>query len=135
MSRDLGFSDRVFGLGVGVFFIGYLALQIPGSLLAENWSARRTIAGSMVVWGSLTALTALVHTPGAALWGAIFAGAGRGELFSGGDGLFEPLVHPEGPGEGGEQFSGGGSAIVDDWIAGGGMVGYFGGAGRDRTDA
>ena len=36
MSRDLGFSDRVFGMGVGVFFIGYLALQIPGSLLAEN---------------------------------------------------------------------------------------------------
>jgi len=36
MSRDLGFSDRVFGLGVGVFFIGYLALQIPGSLLAER---------------------------------------------------------------------------------------------------
>jgi ACS family tartrate transporter-like MFS transporter len=63
MSRDLGFSDRVFGLGVGVFFVGYLALQIPGSLLAENWSARRTISGSMVVWGSLTALTALVHTP------------------------------------------------------------------------
>jgi ACS family tartrate transporter-like MFS transporter len=71
MSRDLGFSDRVFGLGVGVFFIGYLALQIPGSLLAENWSARRTIAGSMVVWGSLTALTALVHTP-VQLYGARF---------------------------------------------------------------
>ena len=53
----------MFGLGVGVFFIGYLALQVPGSLLAENWSARRTIAGSMVVWGSLTALTALVQTP------------------------------------------------------------------------
>ncbi len=63
MSRDLGFSDRVFGMGVGVFFIGYLALQIPGSLLAENWSARKTISGSLVLWGSLTALTALVHTP------------------------------------------------------------------------
>ena len=63
MSRDLGFSDRVFGLGVGVFFVGYLALQIPGSLLAENWSARKTISGSMVVWGSLTVLTAMVHTP------------------------------------------------------------------------
>src|ERR1035438_10041874 len=63
MSRDLGFSDRVFGLGLGVFFVGYLALQIPGSLLAENWSARKTISGSLVVWGSLTALTALVHTP------------------------------------------------------------------------
>jgi MFS transporter, ACS family, tartrate transporter len=63
MSRDLGLSDRVFGLGVGVFFIGYLALQIPGSLLAENWSARKTISGSLVLWGSLTALTAMVHTP------------------------------------------------------------------------
>jgi len=71
MSHDLGFSDRVFGLGVGVFFIGYLALQIPGSLLAENWSARKTISGSLVVWGSLTALTALVHSP-MQLYGARF---------------------------------------------------------------
>lgn len=63
MSRDLGFSDRVFGLGVGVFFIGYLVLQVPGSIVAENWSARKTISGSLVVWGSLTALTAMVHTP------------------------------------------------------------------------
>ncbi|MDP9051578.1 MAG: MFS transporter [Acidobacteriota bacterium] len=63
MSRDLGFSDRVFGYGVGVFFIGYLSLQIPGALLAERWSARQTIATSMVAWGSLTALTAMVHTP------------------------------------------------------------------------
>jgi ACS family tartrate transporter-like MFS transporter len=63
MSRDLGFSDRVFGLGAGVFFIGYLALQIPGALLAESWSARKTICVSMLAWGSLTALTATVHTP------------------------------------------------------------------------
>ena len=51
MSRDLGFNDNVFGLGVGVFFIGYLALQIPGALLAERWSARKTISGCMVLWG------------------------------------------------------------------------------------
>src|ERR1035437_3513188 len=63
MSRDLGVSDPGLGMGGGGFFIGYLALQVPGSLLAENWSARRTISGSMVVWGLLTALTALVHTP------------------------------------------------------------------------
>ena len=42
MSRDLGFSDSVFGFGVGVFFIGYLALQIPGALLVERWSARKS---------------------------------------------------------------------------------------------
>ena len=63
MSRDLGFSDRVFGFGVGVFFLGYLSLQIPGALLAERWSARKTICVSMFAWGSLTALTAMVHSP------------------------------------------------------------------------
>jgi len=63
MTRDLGFSDRVFGLGAGIFFISYVALQIPGALLVEHWSARRSIAAIMIAWGSLTVLTALVHTP------------------------------------------------------------------------
>jgi len=63
MSRELGFSDHVFGLGAGIFFISYLALQIPGALLVEQWSARRMISASMIAWGSLTVLTALVHTP------------------------------------------------------------------------
>jgi ACS family tartrate transporter-like MFS transporter len=63
MSRDLGFSDHVFGLGAGIFFISYLALQIPGALLVERWSARRMISATMIAWGSLTVLAALVHTP------------------------------------------------------------------------
>src|SRR6266436_1334208 len=63
MSRDIGFSDRVLGLGSGIFFISYVALQIPGALLVERWSARRMISATMIAWGSLTALTALVHTP------------------------------------------------------------------------
>src|SRR4029077_11549062 len=63
MSRDLGFSDRVFALGVGVFFLGYLALQVPGALLVERWSARVLISGTIILWGSITVLTGLVHTP------------------------------------------------------------------------
>ena len=63
MARDLRFSDRVFGMGAGIFFVGYVALQIPGALLVERWSARRVICLSMIAWGSMTALTALVHTP------------------------------------------------------------------------
>jgi ACS family tartrate transporter-like MFS transporter len=63
MSRDLGFSDRVFGLGAGIFFLSYVALQMPGALLVERWSARRMISATLIAWGSLTALTALVHTP------------------------------------------------------------------------
>src|SRR5450631_386399 len=51
MSRDLGFSDRVFGLGAGIFFVSYLALQVPGALLVECWSARRVISLTMIAWG------------------------------------------------------------------------------------
>ena len=63
MARDLGFNDHVLGMGIGIFFVSYVALQIPGALLVERWSARGMICVTMIVWGSLTALTALVHTP------------------------------------------------------------------------
>ncbi len=62
MSHDLQFSDRVFGLGAGIFFIGYVLLEIPGALIVERWSARRWIARIMVSWGIITALVGFVHT-------------------------------------------------------------------------
>jgi MFS transporter, ACS family, tartrate transporter len=81
MSRDLRFSDSVFGLGAGIFFISYVALHIPGALLAERWIARKLIATTMITWGSVTALTALVHTP-AQLYLARFAlGAAESAFF------------------------------------------------------
>src|SRR5579859_1151845 len=46
MSRELGFSDRVVGMGVGIFFISYVALQIPGAVLVERWSARKMISAT-----------------------------------------------------------------------------------------
>jgi MFS transporter, ACS family, tartrate transporter len=62
MPGDLGFNDRVVGLGAGVFFLGYFLLQIPGALIAERWSARRWIARIMILWGMLTLLMAFIHT-------------------------------------------------------------------------
>ena len=38
MSTDLGFSDRVYGLGVGMFYITYVLFEIPGAILVERWS-------------------------------------------------------------------------------------------------
>jgi MFS transporter, ACS family, tartrate transporter len=64
MSRDLHFSDRVFGLGAGIFFLGYILLQIPTALVVEHWGARRLIAGTMVIWGITSVLMALVRTSG-----------------------------------------------------------------------
>lgn len=83
MTRELGFSDRVFGLGAGVFFISYVALQIPGAILVERWSARRMISLTMIAWGSMTALTALVHTPSELYVARFLLGAAEAGFFPG----------------------------------------------------
>jgi MFS transporter, ACS family, tartrate transporter len=83
MSRDLGFSDRVLGMGMGIFFISYVALQIPGALLVERWSARRMISATMIAWGSLTALTALVQTPSQLYLARFVLGAAEAGFFPG----------------------------------------------------
>jgi len=83
MSRDLGFSDHVFAMGVGVFFLGYLALQVPGALLVERWSARRLISSTMILWGSITMLTGLVQTPAQLYFARFFLGLAEASFFPG----------------------------------------------------
>lgn len=64
MTRELGFSNSVFGFGGGIFFIGYFLLEIPGAVLAEVWSARKWIARILLTWGVLASATGLIHTVG-----------------------------------------------------------------------
>lgn len=60
MNRDLGFSAAVYGLGASLFFLGYLVFQLPANLMLQRFGARRLIATIMVVWGLVSASTALV---------------------------------------------------------------------------
>ncbi len=83
MKRDLGFSDSVTGLGLGVFFITYVALQIPGAMLVERWSARGMICTTMIMWGTMTALTPLVHTPAQLYAARLVLGAAEAGFFPG----------------------------------------------------
>ena len=62
MKGDLGFTDDIIGFGAGIFFIGYVALEIPGSILCEKWTARGWLARIMVSWGILAMLTGFIHT-------------------------------------------------------------------------
>jgi len=83
MKGDLGLSDSVFGTASGIFFIGYFALQIPGALLVERWSARFLLAITLVTWGALTTLTGFVHSAHQ-LYGARFLlGAAEAGFFPG----------------------------------------------------
>ena len=83
MTRDLNFSDRVFGLGAGIFFVGYVVFEIPGALLVERWSARKVIARILVTWGIVTVLVALVRTPGQFYAARFLLGAAEAGFFPG----------------------------------------------------
>lgn len=83
MKEDLQFSEEVFGLGLGIFFIGYLILEIPGALLVERWSARKWFARILITWGLLSALTAFVRTPGEFYAARFFLGVAEAGFFPG----------------------------------------------------
>ena len=55
MSSDLGFSESVYGLGAGLFFIGYFFLEIPSNFALARFGARIWIARILVIWGFISA--------------------------------------------------------------------------------
>ena len=83
MTRALSFSDRVFGLGSGLFFAGYLLLEIPGCLIVERWSARKWFARIMVSWGLITVFTGFIHTAGQFYTVRVLLGAAEAGFFPG----------------------------------------------------
>jgi len=83
MGEALGFSEEVFGFGIGVFFIGYLFLEIPGALLVERWSARKWFARILITWGLISAGMAFVKTPTQFYWMRFFLGVAEAGFFPG----------------------------------------------------
>ncbi len=83
MKGALGFSDEVLGLGAGIFFVGYLVLEIPGSILVERWSARAWIARIMIPWGVLAIITGFIQTSTQFYWIRLLLGAAEAGFFPG----------------------------------------------------
>lgn len=63
MKQTLPFADEVYGLGAGVFFIGYFLFEVPSNLLLEKIGARKTLLRIMVLWGLAACAMAFVQTP------------------------------------------------------------------------
>jgi MFS family permease len=55
LEDDLGFSDTIFGIGAGIFSLGYVIFGVPSNLALERFGARRWLAGIMIVWGLISA--------------------------------------------------------------------------------
>lgn len=62
IGEDLHLTNSTKGMASGIFFLGYLILQVPAALLAERWSAKKTIFILMILWGLAAIWTGLVQT-------------------------------------------------------------------------
>lgn len=83
MTKELKFSNEVYGFGSGIFFVGYVLLEIPGTLLVETWSARKWISRIMITWGLFAAGTGLIHTKEEFYWARFLLGVAEAGFFPG----------------------------------------------------
>ena len=63
MLSDLKFSETIYGLGAGIFFIGYFLMEVPSNLALHRFGARKWIARIMISWGVISAAMIFVKTP------------------------------------------------------------------------
>jgi ACS family tartrate transporter-like MFS transporter len=63
MNKDLGFSPAVYGLGAGLFFVGYFLFQVPANLILQRIGARRWIFCILAVWGVISVFNAAMRGP------------------------------------------------------------------------
>jgi len=63
MLSDLQWSDTVYGLGAGVFFLGYFLFEVPSNMILHRFGARRWLARIMITWAMISASFAFVSSP------------------------------------------------------------------------
>jgi sugar phosphate permease len=61
MQHDLGFSDAAYGVGAGIFFLGYVLFELPSNLMLPKIGARRTFSRILVLWGITSACMLFVR--------------------------------------------------------------------------
>ena len=83
MNKDLAFSSTIYGLGAGIFFIGYFVMEIPGNLIMARVGARIWIARILITWGLVSGLTACVSTPMQFYLVRFFLGVAEASFFPG----------------------------------------------------
>jgi D-galactonate transporter len=62
MQQDLGMTEAVYGLGAGIFFIGYFLFEVPANMILQKVGAKRWIGPIMMIWGVLSAMTMFVES-------------------------------------------------------------------------
>jgi sugar phosphate permease len=83
MSRDLGLDAAQIGLAAGLFFIGYILVEVPSNMMLVRFGARKWIARIMITWALVTAATAAVHSAAALYVARLLLGFAEAGLAAG----------------------------------------------------
>src|ERR1700691_6171977 len=83
MNKAVGIDPKTFGLGAGIFFVGYFFLEVPSNLALERFGASKWIARIMLTWGVVSAAFALIGGPISFLVLRFLLGAAEAGFFPG----------------------------------------------------
>jgi ACS family tartrate transporter-like MFS transporter len=83
MNADVGLDDTAFGMGAGIFFIGYFVFEVPSNAIMERVGARVWMFRIMLTWGLVSMATAFVHGPHAFYFVRFLLGAAEAGFFPG----------------------------------------------------
>ena len=83
MLSDLKFSETVYGLGAGIFFIGYFLFEVPSNLMLHRFGARKWIARIMISWGVISGSMMFVQSPTSFYILRFFLGVAEAGFFPG----------------------------------------------------
>jgi MFS transporter, ACS family, tartrate transporter len=82
MTRDLGFSAYVFGLGAGIFFVGYCLFEVPSNLILHRVGGRRWIARIMITWAVVAGAMAFMSSVSSFYWLRFLLGVAEAGFFA-----------------------------------------------------
>ncbi|WP_244818174.1 MFS transporter [Caballeronia sp. Lep1P3] len=83
MKHDVGFSDLTYSIGAGIFFLGYVLMEVPSNLLLARIGVKRTFSRIMILWGLIAAGTAFVTLPSHLYTVRFFLGLAEAGLYPG----------------------------------------------------
>jgi MFS family permease len=83
LEDDLDFSDTIFGLGAGIFSLGYVIFGVPSNLALARFGARRWLATIMVAWGVISASMMFIDGPASFYALRFLLGAAEAGFFPG----------------------------------------------------
>ena len=83
MAEDIGLTDAAYGIGAGIFYLGYILFEVPSNMYLQRIGARATLTRIMVLWGMVTVATAFVTTANQLIVARFLLGVAEAGFFPG----------------------------------------------------